>query len=80
MYRQTIGLWTEEGEGSLEGSRAHRITPSVPKRFFSFSSPFTQMSSINYYPNSTPVNKGQALEEQRLRDYLARDGITAGGT
>ena len=27
--------WTEEGEGSLEGSRAHRITTFLSKLFFS---------------------------------------------
>ena len=39
------------------------FSPSLSKRFFSLPLPSIQMSSINSYPNGTPVNnRGQALE------------------
>ena len=38
------------------------FSPSLSKRFFSLPLPSVQMSSINSYPNGTPVNnRGQAL-------------------
>ena len=50
------------------------FSPSLSKRFFSLSLLFIQMSSINSYPNGTPVNnRGQVLEAQRLHE-LSRSG------
>ena len=50
------------------------FSPSLSNRVFSLFIPSIQMSSINSYPNGTPVNnQGQALEAQRLHK-LSRSG------
>ena len=50
------------------------FSPSLSKRFFILSFPSIQMSSIDSYPNNTPVNnRQQALEAQRLHE-LSRSG------